>query len=318
MTYLLLIIGFLLLIKGADYFVDGASTIAKLLNIPPILIGLTIVAFGTSSPEAAVSISAAIKGSGDISLGNVVGSNMFNITAIIGITSIINPLKVERETIRKEIPFALLASIALFILISDVNLQFFNKNLITRSDGLILLLFFLIFLYYIFEVARNSREKVVLDNEKTSTLTWGRNIFFTLAGLGAIIYGGDLVVKSSTEIAYSIGMSQTLVGLTIVAIGTSLPELITSITAAMKKQSEIALGNIIGSNIFNILFVLGSSSLISPISVDNKIFTDVMLMILFTIVLLYFSKTHSKVSKLEGSILTLVYLAYTAFIIIRN
>lgn len=318
MTYILLIIGFALLIKGADYFVDGSSTIAKILNIPPILIGLTIVAFGTSSPEAAVSIASAIKGNGDIALGNVVGSNIFNITITIGITALINPLKVERETIRKEIPFALLASIALFILISDVNLQFFNRNLITRGDGLILLLFFLIFLYYIFEVARNSREKVVLDNVKTSPSTWGRNIFFTLVGLGAIIYGGNLVVKSSTEIAYSIGMSQTLVGLTIVAIGTSLPELITSITAAMKKQSEIALGNILGSNIFNILFVLGTSSIIAPLTVDNKIFIDVVIMILFTIVLLYFSKTQSKISKSEGVVLTLAYLAYMVYIIIRN
>ncbi|MCT8139412.1 calcium/sodium antiporter [Anaerobacillus sp. CMMVII] len=317
MSYIFLLVGFGLLIKGADFFVTGSSNIASLLRVPPILIGLTIVAFGTSSPEATVSILAALEGSGGISLGNVIGSNIFNITLVIGLTAYLNPLKVESETIRKEIPFALLASVVLLVLISDTMLQTLSLNLLTRADGFIFLLFFTVFMYYIFEVVRTSRDKLIAEktivNEK-----WGKNILLTLLGLGAIIFGGDLVVKNSTEIAYTFGMSETLVGLTIVAIGTSLPELVTSITAAIKKQSEIALGNIIGSNIFNILFVLGTSSVISPLAVSENIHFDVMLMIILTIVLLVFSRTKYRVGKFEGVFLALAYVLYLAYIILRN
>lgn len=317
MTYVLLLVGFALLIKGADFFVEGSSKIARLLKVPPMLVGLTIVAFGTSSPEATVSIIAAMEGNSAVSLGNVIGSNIFNITLVVGITAILNPLKVESETIRKEIPFTLLASVALWVLISDIALQGDGANLITRSEGIILLLFFAIFLYYIFEVARNNRENGV-DTGDTTGVTWGKNIVFTLGGLAGIIFGGDLVVDNATDIALSIGMSETLVGLTIVAVGTSLPELITSITAALKKESEIALGNIVGSNIFNILLVIGASATISPLAVDSKIFFDLIFMILFTIVLLIFSRSKYKVSKKEGAILALVYVAYLTYIIIRN
>ncbi len=318
MTYLLLIVGFALLIKGADYFVEGSSKIAALLNVPPLLIGLTIVALGTSSPEATVSILAAINGSGDVAVGNVVGSNMFNITLTIGITALINPLKVESTTIRKEIPFTLLASVALLILMSDVALQFAGENLITRTDGLIFILFFSVFMYYIIEIALNNRDKEVDSAIVKTKERWGKNIVLTIAGLAAIIYGGNLVVSSSTEIAFGLGMSETLVGLTIVAIGTSLPELMTSITASIKKQSEIALGNIVGSNIFNILFVLGTTSIITPLSVDPKVFTDVIILIILTIVLLIFAISRSRVGRYEGLTLALTYVAYTIYIIIRN
>jgi len=317
MNYILMLVGFGLLIKGADFFVTGSSNIASLLRVPPILIGLTIVAFGTSSPEATVSIIAALEGSSDVALGNVIGSNIFNITLVIGLTAFLNPLKVESETIRKEIPFALLASVVLLVLVSDVALQTVGSNLITRADGMIILLFFAVFLYYIFEVVRKSREKTTVE-QQTSNETWGKNVFFTILGLGAIIFGGDLVVKNSTEIAYTFGMSETLVGLTIVAIGTSLPELVTSITAALKKQSEIALGNIIGSNIFNILFVLGTTSVITPLAVSSKIFIDIILMIVFTIVLLLFSRTRFTIGKYEGIMLALAYVLYLIFIILRN
>src|SRR5699024_9860707 len=229
MVYILLLVGFILLIKGADLFVDGASNIAKLLQVPPILIGLTIVAFGTSSPEATVSIIAALEGSSDISVGNVIGSNVFNITLVVGLAAFLYPLKVESETVKKEIPFTLLASAALLILISDVFLQGFDQNLLTRSDGLIFLLFLSIFIYYIFEVAMKSKKEAG-NEEITGNATWGKSIFFALIGLAAIILGGNMVVENGTEIAYSLGMSETLVGLTIIAIGTSLPELVTSIT----------------------------------------------------------------------------------------
>ncbi|MCG1022535.1 calcium/sodium antiporter [Sutcliffiella horikoshii] len=317
MSYLLLVVGFALLIKGADWFVDGASKIAKILRISPLLIGLTIVAFGTSSPEATVSILAALDGSAEVSLGNVIGSNIFNITLVVGLTALLNPLKVESETIRKEIPFTLLGSTVLLVLISDVVLQGFTENLITRSDGLIFLLIFSIFMYYIFEVARNSRDKMEVQ-EDSEKATWGKNSIRTVIGLAAIIFGGELVVRNSTEIAVSLGMSETLVGLTIVAIGTSLPELVTSIMAAIKKQSEIALGNIVGSNIFNIFFVLGTSSLITPLPVNGKVFVDIGLMLILTVILLVFSRTNYRIGKIEGSFLAVAYVLYLVFIIIRN
>ncbi|MGD6801296.1 calcium/sodium antiporter [Rossellomorea vietnamensis] len=318
MTYILLIIGFALLIKGADFFVEGSSNIAKALKVSPLLIGLTIVAFGTSSPEATVSIVAALEGNAGVAIGNVVGSNIFNITLVVGLTALINPLKVENETIRKEIPFTLVASITLLVLISDISLQFLNENFITRGDGIILLLFFTIFLYYIFEVARKSRDTVKEKDAPSEPVSWGKNAVLTIAGLAAIIFGGDIVVNNATDIALSFGMSETLVGLTIVAVGTSLPELITSITAAIKKQTDIAIGNIVGSNIFNILFVLGAASVISPLAVDSKIFIDVGLMIIFTIVLLVFSRTSFKVGKVEGIFLVIAYIVYAVYIIIRN
>ncbi|NKE07080.1 calcium/sodium antiporter [Mesobacillus selenatarsenatis] len=318
MTYILLAIGFALLIKGADYFVEGSSKIATLLRVPPLLVGLTIVAFGTSSPEATVSIIAAMEGSSEVSLGNVIGSNIFNITLVVGITAMINPLAVETMTIRKEIPFTLLASVALAAVANDIALDMANINLIGRSEGIILLLFFMIFLYYIIEIALNNREPASAVAADTSRGTWGNHILFTLAGLAAIIFGGDLVVDNATEIALSLGMSETLAGLTIVAVGTSLPELITSITAALKKKTEIALGNIVGSNIFNILFVLGASATISPLAVNDKIFTDIALMIILTAVLLIFSRSKFKISKVEGAILAAVYIVYLVYIILRN
>ncbi|MCT2536163.1 calcium/sodium antiporter [Aquibacillus koreensis] len=318
MDYLILIVGFVLLIKGADFFVDGSSKIAKALHVSPLLIGLTIVSFGTSAPEATVSILAAVEGNASVSLGNVVGSNIFNITLAIGLTAVIFPLKVESATIRKEIPFTLLTSVALYILIIDVTLQGTATNILTRSDGIILLLFLLIFMSYIFEVARSNREHVLDKTVTTSTKEWGKNIFITLIGLGAIIFGGNLVVNSSTEIAYAWCMSETLVGLTIVAIGTSLPELVTSVMAAFKKQSDIALGNVVGSSIFNILFVLGTTATITPLAIESKIFFDIIIMITLTIALLVFSSTKRTISRGEGAILATAYIIYLVYIIIRN
>lgn len=317
MVYILLLVGFILLIKGADLFVDGSANIAKLLQVPPILIGLTIVAFGTSSPEATVSIIAALEGTAEISVGNVVGSNIFNITLVVGIAAFLYPLKVESETIKKEIPFTLLASVALLVLMSDVALQGLDKNMLTRTDGFILLLFLSIFMYYIIEIGLNSR-KSAHDDEANESIHWGKNISITILGLIGVISGGYFVVDSGTKIAYSLGMSETLVGLTIIAIGTSLPELVTSISAALKKESEIALGNIVGSNIFNILFVLGASATITPLAVNNKVFSDITLMIILTVVLLIFSRTHFKIGKREGLVLVFAYVIYFVYIIIRN
>ncbi|NBJ67964.1 MULTISPECIES: calcium/sodium antiporter [Clostridia] len=317
MAYILLIIGFGLLIKGADFFVDGSSNIARLLRIPPILIGLTIVAFGTSSPEATVSIIAAIQGNADVSMGNVIGSNIFNLTLVVGIATILFPMKVENETIRKEIPFTLLASVALLILISDTVLQGFNLNTISRSDGIIFLLFMSVFMYYVIEVALKSRENSK-EADVVQDVKWGKNILITLLGLAGIIIGGQMVVENGKEIAYSWGMSEALVGLTIIAIGTSLPELVTSIAAALKKESEIALGNIVGSNIFNILFVLGASAVITPLEVNGKIIVDIIMMIALTVLLLIFSRTNFRIGKREGLVLVVAYILYMVYIIIRN
>ncbi|UOQ86872.1 calcium/sodium antiporter [Gracilibacillus salinarum] len=316
MVYILLIVGFALLIKGADFFVDGASHIAAALRVSPLIIGLTIVAFGTSAPEATVSIVAAIEGSAGVTVGNVIGSNIFNITLVVGIGALILPMLVENETIKKEIPFTLLAGLAMLILVSDVSLQQSAENVVTRADGIILLLFFAIFLYYIFEVAKNSRSKE--EQNMVDHKAWGKNISVTVAGVAAIILGGELVVNSATEIALSFGMSETLVGLTIVAVGTSLPELVTSVTAAIKKESDIAIGNIVGSNIFNILLVLGITAVISPLTIDNRVFFDIIVMLLLTIILLVFSRTNFKVGRREGGFLTISYIAYMVYIIIRN
>ncbi|WP_273122946.1 calcium/sodium antiporter [Bacillus weihaiensis] len=319
MVYVLLILGFVLLIKGADLFVDGSSSIARAFHVSPLLIGLTIVAFGTSSPEATVSIIAAIEENPGVALGNVIGSNILNTSLVVGVAAILHPLKVESTTIRKEIPFTLLASLALLILVSDQALQLAGENLLTRGDGFIILLFFLIFLYYIFEIAKNSREKTKeVETETVKPSSWKKNTLLTVGGLLGILVGGELVVSNATEIAYSFGMSETLAGLTIIAIGTSLPELITSITAALKKESEIALGNIVGSNIFNILFVLGTTAAIHPLTVSNMIITDITIMIILTFVLLIFSRTNFKIGKIEGSLLVITYIVYMIYIIIRN
>ncbi|MCU6708678.1 calcium/sodium antiporter [Paenibacillus sp. J5C_2022] len=335
MDYLLLLVGFGLLIAGANYFVEGSSNIATLLKVPPMIIGLTIVAFGTGSPEATVSIIAALNGSAGVSVGNVIGSNVFNTTLVIGMTAIILAVQVEKETLRKQIPFTLLASVALLVLVGDVQLQGDAFGVLTRGDGVVLLLFFGIFLYYLFEVAREgraegsvaeraadsgqegSRKEAVTSGTKGRS-SWSKNILFTVAGLAAIIYGGHLVVQKSTNIALAWGMSETLVGLTIVSIGTSLPELVTSITAALKKQNDIAVGNIIGSNIFNILFVLGVSAVIFPLQVESGLMIDILIVIALTVLLFIVSRTQYRVGRIEGSLLVLSYIVYMVYVVIRG
>ncbi|KIH69868.1 calcium/sodium antiporter [Salinicoccus roseus] len=318
MEYILLIIGFVLLIKGADYFVEGASNIAVKLNVSPLLVGLTIVALGTSSPEATVAILAALEGSPGVVLGNVIGSNIVNITVVVGLTALIAPLTVQSETVRKEIPFAMLAAIVLMILMADVALQGAGANIINRGDGIIILLFFSVFLYYVFEMARKNRSSTVEKVDADTGESWLKNILFTIGGLIAIIIGGEMVVSSATEIALSLGMSEALVGLTIVAIGTSLPEIMTSVTAALKGKGDMAIGNVVGSNIFNIFFVTGTASTVAPIAAESKLFFDGWVMVGLTVLLLIFSRTHFKIGRREGAVLLLAYITYLVYIIIRN
>ena len=327
MNYILLLIGFALLVKGADYFVDGSSNIAKKLRIPSLIIGLTIVAFGTSAPEAAVSITASINGQNGMAIGNVIGSNIFNLLMVIGASGIIKPLLVEKSILSREFPFTLLISIILIILSSDI--LFFNSsiNTINRIDGIILLILFIVFLYYLINSAMKNRKESLCDTETSADLdmsniksieksnTMIKFILISVIGIAAIIFGGNLVVDSASNIASSFGVNDQLIGLTIVSIGTSLPEFVTSIIAATKGESDLALGNVLGSNIFNILFVIGASALISPMTVDPKLIINGAIMILSTILVYFYAYRKNDISKFESITLSLLYFGYMGYLI---
>jgi len=316
MSYILLIIGFVLLIKGADLFVDGASSIAKALKIPSLIIGLTIVAFGTSAPEAAVSITGAFAGPNDITVGNVVGSNIFNLLVVVGVAALICPLKVKKSMITKEFPFALLGSFVLIILGLDTKYQNYTDNVLTRADGIILLVLLGIFMYYLIEVALTSRKEGLEGaEEEIKTYPMPKSILLCVVGIIGIVLGGDWVVDAASDIALTFGMSQSLVGLTIVAIGTSLPELVTSIVAARKGESDIALGNVIGSNIFNIFFVLGISAFIHEITINSAVFLDMFIMMLASFIVYGFAASKRSINKPEGAFLVALYVIYMAFVI---
>ncbi len=318
MNYIYLLIGFALLIKGADFFVNGSSLLAKRLKISPLIIGLTIVAFGTSAPEAAVSFQAAINGYPGIALGNVIGSNLINTTLIVGVLSAITAIRVDKQTIIRQIPFVLISTIVVLILMIDIFSIHPDIKMFSRIDGIILLILFIFFVIYILRIGKK-KDFSVEDNtlnlkEKPLYLT----TFFIILGLAGIIFGGQLVLDNSVVIAQKLGISETLIGLTIVAFGTSLPELVTSIVAAVKKQNQMALGNIIGSNIFNILFILGVSSVIQPIVIQNGYVIDTLVMIIFTSILLFYAITHKNtITRGEGISLVGIYLAYLTYIFIR-
>lgn len=319
MDYFILIIGFLLLIKGADFFVEGSSGIARVFKVPALIIGLTIVAFGTSAPEAAVSISAALKGSNGISLGNILGSNIFNLSMILGVSALLLPMKVQKQSLKKEIPLTLLSALALFILAFDNFWGGEVSEVLSRGDGLILLLLFAVFVYYIIETVRNNRETTTdFEEEEKKHPSIGKLIIYTLGGIAGIIFGGNLVVNSAVNIAKAFGLSETLIGLTIVAIGTSLPELITSAVAAIKKESDIALGNLIGSNIFNVLFVMGISATLSPVIVDPALLVELTLNILLTLIVLLFSLTGRVINRAEGLALSAFYIVYAIYLVVNN
>ena len=317
MSYLFLIIGFALLVKGADWFVEGASSIARSFKIPSIIIGLTIVAFGTSAPEAAVSFTAALQGNNDIAIGNVVGSNIFNLLAVVGVASIIYPLSVKKSTIIKEFPFAILSALVLWVLSHDIILQGYSKNFLSKADGLILLALFGIFMYYLIEMALTSKEEMDIEEGKKN-ITVSKAIVLSLIGLVGIILGGKWVVDSASVIAVNWGMSENLVGLTIVAVGTSLPEFVTSVVAATKKESDIAIGNVLGSNLFNIFFILGTSAIISPVAVNSIVFFDMIFMLIVTVITFILAGTRRTINKPEGILLVLMYIGYMAYILIRN
>ena len=300
--------GFVFLIKGSDFFVEGSSSIASILKIPTIIVGLTIVAFGTSAPEAAVSITSSLTGNNAMAVSNVIGSNLFNLLLIIGICAVLNELNIGRKLLEKDLPFL----VAITLLLSAFILIDWH---IGRIEGIILLILIIAYISYLVYTARKSSEANYVDKPKLSAT---KSIIYIIVGFIGIVLGGNFVVNSASNIALAFGMSETLVGLTIVAIGTSLPELVTSVTALKRDENEIVLGNVIGSNIFNILFVLGSSSAISPITLNSNMLIDIVLMIGVTILCYIFARTQDKFDKKEGVILILLFIAYMAFAILRN
>lgn len=314
MDLLLLIGGLLLILLGANGLTDGAASVAKQLRIPPIVIGLTIVAFGTSAPELTVSVSSALKGSADISIGNVVGSNIFNTLMIVGCTALFAPIVITRNTLRKEIPLCILASIVLFICANDVWFDHHSQNVISITDGLLLLCFFVIFLGYTFAIASHSNGD---SPEEIRQMPWWKSTLFILGGLGGLIFGGDLFVTGATGIARGLGISESIIGLTLVAGGTSLPELATSIVAALKKNPEIAIGNVIGSNLFNIFFVLGCSASITPLRVNGITNFDLISLIGAGVLLWLFGLFFAKrtITRIEGSLMIIGYIVYTVILI---
>ena len=323
MNILLLIGGLILILLGANGLTDGAASVAKRFRIPSIVIGLTIVAFGTSAPELTVSVASALKGSADIAIGNVVGSNIFNTLMIVGCTALFAPIVITRNTLRKEIPLCILSSVVLLICANDIFLDNATENILNRVDGLLLLCFFAIFMGYTFAIAfpkssaPEPAEHAAVQEEEIKLLSWWKSILYIIGGLAALIYGGQLFVNGATGIARSMGVSESIIGLTLVAGGTSLPELATSIVAALKKNPEIAIGNVIGSNLFNIFFVLGCSASITPLHLSGitnfDLFTLVGSSILLWLFGLFFAKRT--ITRIEGGIMILCYVAYTMVLI---
>jgi K+-dependent Na+/Ca+ exchanger related-protein len=315
MDYIILLISFVLLVKGADFFVGGSVNIAKKFNIPEVIIGLTVVALGTSAPEFAVSVSASLAGQNSIAISNVIGSNIFNILLVLGITSVIKPCKVDKSLIQKDIPFSFIITVMLLILILDIFIGQDTKNMISRADGFILLLLFCMFLYYTIRGALKNMRKS--ESGEKSIINLPKSLVIAIVGLAGIVFGGKFVVTSATNIANSLGVSQTVIGLTIVACGTGLPELVTSIVAAKKGNSDVAIGNVVGSNIFNILFVLGASSAIHPFNVDKLSLYDITILLGITLLFCTFAYIGKKITRIQGIFFVFLFVIYNIYILVR-
>ena len=311
---LLLILGFVLLIKGADIFVDGASSTARNFKVSKMLIGLTIVAFGTSAPEFAVSMSALSSGSTDMVLGNVIGSCILNILLILGVAAVIKPLKIHDNTVKKEMPLALLISTLLVVLMLDNKLGNGIINQVTRSDAIVIILFFTIFLYYLVTLARQKRDHEE-DDDKPMKL-W-KSLLFVALGLGGIIWGSDLVVDNASSIAKTLGISERVISLTIIAFGTSLPELVTTIISSKKGEQDLLLGNIIGSNIFNICVVLGIPvAIFGTITPSSFSYIDLVMVVASSLLLFIFAFSKKTISRLEGALMLLIFAVYYTLVFV--
>lgn len=322
LVLLFLVIGFVLLIKGADFFVEGSSSVAKRMHVPSIIIGLTIVAMGTSLPETAVSVSASLAGNNELAVSNVVGSNIFNLMVVIGVCAVLSTVNVAKDTIKRDIPFSLICA-GFLMLLGIVGVGDKSGMTLGHLDGVIFLVLFAGYIFCMIKIAlKANREgrKIEIEggsDEEIKLLSVPMSIVFIVGGAIAIAIGGDMTVDAASRIASELGMSQTLIGLTIVSIGTSLPELVTSIVAARKNEVDMALGNAIGSNVFNILMVLGIASAISPISIITENIIDLCVLIVFTVCVWIFAGTRKKIGKIEGVCMVALYAAYAGYIIIR-
>ena len=320
MDLFFLILGVVLVLWGADKLTDGATGLARRFQVNDLVIGLTVVAFGTSLPEFVTSLFAAIKGSSAISLGNVIGSNIFNTLVIVGMTALTRPIWVSKSTLAKDIPFALLSSLVFGVLCLDLWFNATDENYISRGDGLILLFFFVIFMYYTFSIARNKNEGEQVTEaslvQEASMPYWKIGLYIVL-GLVGLVLGGNLFVSGASGIAADLGVSEAVIGLTLVAGGTSLPELATSIVAAKKGNSAIAIGNVIGSNIFNVFFVLGICSFISPMNATSVSLTDIFILIFSMLLMWGFASTSRKISRWEGLVMVVLYCSYVTYLILN-
>lgn len=316
-SILLLIVGAALVLFGADRLTDGATALARRFGVTEMVIGLTVVALGTSLPEFVTSFMSTLKGSSDISIGNIVGSNIFNTLVIVGASALVYPIVIRKSTVTKDIPFSVLASIMLIVVVFDVALDGAAMNILTRTDGLLMLGFFSVFMAYTFFMARNTEELSTSNesNVPVKQMPYWKIFLFIILGLAGLVLGGNLFVESACEIALSLGISETVVGLTIVAAGTSLPELATSVVAARKGSSAIAIGNVVGSNIFNIFFVMGLCATIAPMKVGNISYIDLALMLVSMLMLWGFSFSKRKIERWEGALLVIVYLIYLSYLV---
>ena len=314
----ILVIGFVLLIKGADYFVEGSSSVAKKFKVPSLIIGMTIVAMGTSLPELAVSVTASMAGNNTLAVSNVAGSNIFNLMVVCGACALFTPLTIAKNTLMKEFPFSILCA-GLLVVMGYLGMS------LGRVDGVILLVIFAVYLFWMIQSAKKARtagdkleaEEEALAEEEIKILPMWKCIVFIIGGMIAIKFGGDFVVDGASAIAAGFGLSQTLIGLTIVALGTSLPELVTSIVAAKKDEVDMALGNVIGSNIFNILLILGVAAAISPVTFLMENIIDIIILIIMSAVVWGFAWTSKKVNRKEGIIMLLMYAVYMVYICMR-
>lgn len=319
LSTLLLVVGIGLLVKGADWLVAGSSNLARRFGVSDLVIGLTIVAFGTSTPEMVVSLFAAGRGNPDICVGNVLGSNIANVLLILGVAAVIYPLSAATSTVRKEIPFVLLASIVLAVEMNDLWIDGASASVISRSDGIVLVSFFAIFLFYIAQVIASSPGTV--EASIVQRMSGGRAALSVVVGLGVLIGGGQLVVQNAVLIAQRLGASEYLIGATVIAVGTSLPELATSAVAAFRKNSDIAIGNVVGSNIFNILFILGVSGLITPLPVAPGRNGDLLVILLSTVLLfavMYTGAPRHQIQRIEGALFLLLYGGYVGWLIVSG
>lgn len=322
MDYILLIIGFVLLIKGADFFVDGSSSVAKILKVPTIIIGLTVVAFGTSMPELSVSVTAALRGSNDLAVSNVLGSNIFNLLVVLGCCALVKPVAAKWSLLKKEFPFSILITIILLLVDSDFSIMKIldgnQRFVLGRWAGLLFLILFVLYIYATVKSALRSRaEAKDMEEEEYKTMSPLKSGIYIVLGLIGIVWGGNLVVDSASNIALTFGWSQTFIGLTIVALGTSLPELVTSVVAARKGENDLAVGNVVGSNIFNILLILGVSSFITPITLDVTAVYDTIILIIASIIVYVSAISKREIQRKEGILFLVCYFAFFLYVFMR-